>query len=84
MSGLTLGLATMGSPLLWGAFLVGVLVMLAIDLGVFNRKTHTVSTSEALTWSLVWVALTIRNVSSVFVAYAHARPSCEKIRVFST
>ncbi len=54
-----LALATLGSPLLWGAFLLGVLVLLAIDLGVFNRKTHTVSTSEALTWSLVWVALSL-------------------------
>jgi tellurite resistance protein TerC len=33
--------------------------MLAIDLGVFNRKDHVVGFREALTWSAVWVALAL-------------------------
>jgi tellurite resistance protein TerC len=36
-----------------------VLVLLAIDLGVFHRKAHTVSVREAAGWSLMWVALAL-------------------------
>jgi tellurite resistance protein TerC len=42
---------------LWIAFNVFVLGMLALDLGVFHRKAHTVSLREAGTWSTVWIAL---------------------------
>jgi tellurite resistance protein TerC len=41
------------------AFLVFVLFMLALDLGVFNRKSHVVSVKEAAVWSLVWVVLAL-------------------------
>ena len=47
---------TIGSPLLWAGFIGFVLVMLAIDLGVFHRKSHEVSLKEAGAWSAVWVA----------------------------
>jgi tellurite resistance protein TerC len=43
----------------WILFNVFVLVMLALDLGIFNRKSHVVSVKEALTWSLVWVFLAL-------------------------
>lgn len=33
--------------------------MLALDLGVFHRDSHRVTPREALTWSLVWVALSL-------------------------
>jgi tellurite resistance protein TerC len=54
-----LGIETVGSPALWGAFLLGVLFMLALDLGVFNKETHRVTSKEALTWSVVWVCLSL-------------------------
>jgi tellurite resistance protein TerC len=50
-------LDTIGSPALWTGFIAFVLVMLAIDLGVFHRKAHEVSPKEAAAWSAVWVAL---------------------------
>lgn len=43
--------------LLWIAFNVFVLGMLAVDLGIFHRKAHAVSIKEATTWSAVWIAL---------------------------
>ena len=43
----------------YGGFLLFVLVMLALDLGVFNRKSHVVSFKEATIWSIVWVALAL-------------------------
>lgn len=42
---------------LWGGFTLFILAMLALDLGVFNRKAHVVSFKEALGWTGVWVTL---------------------------
>ena len=43
----------------WIAFNAMVLALLALDLGVFNRKAHVVSVREALGWSAVWISLAI-------------------------
>ena len=43
----------------WIGFNIFVLLMLALDLGVFNRKAHVVSVKEALIWSGVWVTLAL-------------------------
>jgi tellurite resistance protein TerC len=44
---------------LWVGFNLFVLLLLALDLGVFHRKAHVVSTKEALTWSIVWISLSL-------------------------
>ena len=44
---------------LWVGFNVFVLLMLAVDLGIFHRHAHVVSVREAATWSVVWVALAL-------------------------
>src|SRR5512145_339728 len=50
----------MDTPIwLWIGFNVFVLAMLALDLGVFHRKAHAVSGKEALTWSVVWISLSL-------------------------
>jgi tellurite resistance protein TerC len=36
-----------------------VLLLLAIDLGIFHRQAHTVGFREAATWSVVWIALSL-------------------------
>ena len=43
----------------WIGFNALVLALLALDLGVFNRKAHAVSVKEALGWSAVWLSLAI-------------------------
>lgn len=43
----------------WILFNVFVLIMLALDLGVFHRKVHVVSMKEALGWSAVWISLAL-------------------------
>ncbi len=54
--------------ILWIAFNVFVLGMLALDLGIFHRKAHTVSIKEASIWSSVWIALAlIFNLGIYFV-----------------
>ena len=47
------------STLAWVGFCVFILAMLAIDLGVFNRKPHEISYKNAAIWSGVWVALAL-------------------------
>jgi tellurite resistance protein TerC len=41
----------------WILFNVFVLAMLALDLGVMNRRPHRVGFREALAWSGIWIAL---------------------------
>lgn len=48
-----------GNIWLWIGFNLFVLVMLALDLGVFHRKAHIVSLKESFTWTAVWVALAL-------------------------
>lgn len=47
------------STLAWVGFCVFILAMLAIDLGVFNRKPHEISYKNAAIWSAVWVTLAL-------------------------
>lgn len=49
----------MGTPLLWFAFNLFVLIAIALDLGVFHRKAHKVGIREAALWSTVWVGLAV-------------------------
>ena len=44
---------------LWIGFNVFVLIMLALDLGVFHRKTHVVTLKESVTWTAVWVVMAL-------------------------
>jgi tellurite resistance protein TerC len=59
--------------LFWIAFNVFVVLMLALDLGVFHRKTHTVKLREAMWWSVVWVGLAA--AFAVVVYFWHGRPA---------
>jgi tellurite resistance protein TerC len=46
-----------GSIWLWVGFNLFVLAMLALDLGVFHRKSHSVSVKEGAIWSVAWIGL---------------------------
>ncbi len=50
----------------WAGFAIFILLMLALDLGVINRKTHAVTYREAATWSAVWVSLALIFAGLVF------------------
>ena len=54
---------------IWIGFLCLILGLLALDLGVFNRKAHVVSVKEALGWSALWIALGLSF--SVFIYFAY-------------
>jgi tellurite resistance protein TerC len=57
----------------WIAFNVFVLGMLAIDLGVFHRKAHTVSIKEATAWSAVWIALAMLFNLGVYLGWGQEK-----------
>jgi tellurite resistance protein TerC len=50
-------------------FVALVLVLLALDLGVFHRHAHVVRVKEALGWSVVWISLGM--LFSVFIYYGY-------------
>lgn len=47
------------SYLWWALFNAFILLMLAVDLFVFNRKAHEIKVREALFWTCVWIALAL-------------------------
>ena len=54
---------------MWTGFIGFVLLMLALDLGVFHRKAHVVTVREAVVWSAVWIALGLAFALFVYFAY---------------
>ena len=54
---------------MYAGFVALVLVLLALDLGVFHRKAHVVSVKEALGWSTFWIALGLAFAGFVYVGY---------------
>ena len=54
---------------IWLGFIGFVLLMLALDLGVFHRHAHVVSVKEALGWSAVWVAMGLGFAVFVYFGY---------------
>jgi len=52
----------------WGALLVGILAMLAVDL-FMHRDAHVIGVREAATWSLIWVAVACAVGGLIWWAY---------------
>lgn len=53
----------------WVGFLILVFALLALDLGVLNRKVHEVSTKEALKMTCLWVSLAL--LFSIFIYFSY-------------
>lgn len=45
--------------LVWIIFIAIIIVFLALDLGVFHRTPHVISTKEAATWTTIWVSVAL-------------------------
>jgi tellurite resistance protein TerC len=58
--------AISGSTWLWVGFSLFILTMLSLDLGLFNRKAHTIRYREAWIWSGVWITLALIFAGLVF------------------
>ncbi len=66
----------------YGLFLLFVFAMLALDLGVFNRKAHVVSFKEATVWSIIWVVLAL-TFNFLFYQYALDRFGAETAKTLA-
>lgn len=55
--------------LLWIGFILFIGILLALDLGVFNRESHVISTREALGWTSIWVSVSL--LFSIFIYFAY-------------
>lgn len=54
---------------MWLGFIGLVSVVLALDLGVFNKEAHRVSSKEALLWTCLWVSLAVGFAGVVWYFY---------------
>jgi tellurite resistance protein TerC len=66
-------------PGLLTVFAIVIVVMLLLDLGIFNKKSHTVSNKEAITLSIVWVSL-----SMIFSGFIYYFAGIEKFSQFQS
>jgi tellurite resistance protein TerC len=62
---------------LWIGFNLFVLAMLALDLGVFHRHAHVVSTKEATIWSAVWIGLALLFNVGIYFFWGTIAPTSE-------
>lgn len=53
----------------WIAFLLLVFFLLALDLGVLNRKVHVIHTKEALKWTVFWISLALLFSAGIYFMY---------------
>ena len=66
-------------PTILIVFSVLILGMLVLDLGVFNKNAHRVSSKEAAIWTLVWISL-----SMLFSFFVLSQTSVEKFSQFQS
>jgi len=57
----------------WVFFGVFILVMLALDLGVFNRRAHVIRLREALLWTGFWMTLAFAFGLGIYFFYGHQK-----------
>ena len=58
--------------IVWISFLVAIFVFLALDLGVFNKTPHIISTKEASKWTAIWVILSFLFSGVIYWLYSNS------------
>ena len=74
--------------IVWILFLLAIVLFLALDLGVFNKTPHIISSKEAGKWTAVWVALSFMFSGVIYWLYEnnyvanpdHLRPAAASIK----
>ena len=54
----------------WIVFLIAISIFLALDLGVFNKNPHIISSKEASKWTILWVTLSFMFSGIVYLLYS--------------
>jgi tellurite resistance protein TerC len=57
--------------IVWIVFLLAICVFLALDLGIFNKNPHIISTKEASRWTILWVTLSFLFSGVIYLLYKH-------------
>jgi len=57
--------------IVWISFIIAILVFLALDLGVFNKTPHIISTKEASKWTAIWVTISFLFSGVVYWLYSN-------------
>ncbi len=65
--------------LVWSGFFLLVLCVVLLDLGVFHRHAHVVTTREALTWTCVWISLALAFNVFVYFRYESMHRNAEVV-----
>ncbi len=63
----------------WSAFGVFIVVMLLLDLGVFNSKAKDVSMKSALTWSVIWILSAMVFAGAIYFEFIDAGGSLKDL-----
>lgn len=61
----------MHSNMWWVAFGIMIFILLALDIAVFNRKSHEIKLKEAVLWSAFWITLALLFNVVVYAFYGH-------------
>lgn len=73
---------SIGTPLIWAFFLVGIALALLMDLVMLRRTgPHPVGTREALAWSAVWIGLALAFNAALWWYLHWQLPAAEANRV---
>lgn len=59
--------------IVWGLFLLGILIFLALDLGVFNKTPHIISVKEASFWTSIWVSMSFLFSGVIYWLYSSGK-----------
>ncbi|MDH5397424.1 MAG: TerC family protein [Cyclobacteriaceae bacterium] len=70
--------------ILFSVFCVVIILFLAIDLGIFNRKAHIISTKAALIQSIFWVMISLVFGWGIYVFDGGPQPSLEYFSAYLT
>jgi tellurite resistance protein TerC len=55
--------------IVWIIFITAILLFLALDLGIFNRNPHVISTKEASIWTGIWVTMSLLFSGVIYWLY---------------
>lgn len=70
-------------PSLIIGFGVLVVIMLLLDLGIFNKKSHAITNKEAIIWSVVWIALSMVFSGVIYFVFRNDPPIIENGKVLN-
>lgn len=57
--------------IVWVIFIVAILFFLALDLGVFNKNPHIISSKEAGIWTAIWVTISFLFSGVIYWIYSN-------------